>query len=435
MTDTILNDHNDDGVDRRGFLKCMAWAGTGMLWAVNGGVLSSVNLSSLRRLSPDALKGELFFAQISDSHIGFSKEANPDVTATLQVAVERLNALPQRPAFVLHTGDVSQLSKPSEFDTADQVIKGIKTERVFYVPGEHDVLSDNGQSYLDRYGKGTKGGGWYSFDHGGAHFIGLVNVLNLKAGGLGSLGPEQLAWLKNDVRRFSSSTPIVVFAHIPLWTVYPEWGWGTDDSEQALGLLKRFGSVSVLNGHIHQVLQKVEGNVWFHTAMSTAFPQPAPGTAPSPGPLKVEANQLRKVLGIASVEFLRGHQALAVVDSPLDNSPAGAGAGVAAAAAGSVAPRGVPAATTDSTASATATTIKIDNFSFLPPSTTVTVGTTITWVNADDVPHKIVSTDGKFAASPAIDTNDQYAFRFTRPGRYEYFCALHPKMTGVIVVQ
>ena len=433
MTDTILHDHNDDGVDRRGFLKCMAWAGTGMLWAVNGGVLSSVSLSSLRQLSPGALKGELFFAQISDSHIGFSKEANPDVTATLQAAVERVNALPHRPAFVLHTGDISQLSKPSEFDTADQVIRGIKTERVFYVPGEHDVLTDNGQSYLDRYGKGTKGAGWYSFDHGGAHFIGLVNVLNLKAGGLGSLGPEQLAWLKNDVRGLSSSTPIVVFAHIPLWTVYADWGWGTDDSEQALGLLKRFGSVSVLNGHIHQVLQKVEGNVRFHTAMSTAFPQPAPGTAPSPGPLKVEAERLRKVLGIASVEFLRGHQTLAVVDSPLDNSPAGAGA--AAAATASAAPRAVPAAPADTAASATATTIKIDNFSFLPPITTVPSGTTITWVNADDVPHKIVSSDGKFTASPAIDTNDQYAFRFTQPGRYEYFCALHPKMTGAIVVQ
>ena len=432
MTDTMLHDHNDDGVDRRGFLKCMAWAGTGMLWAVNGGVLSSVSLSSLRRLSPDALKGELFFAQISDSHIGFSKEANPDVTATLQAAVERVNALPHRPAFVLHTGDISQLSKPSEFDTADQVIRGIKTERVFYVPGEHDVLTDNGQGYLQRYGKGTKGGGWHSFDHGGAHFIGLVNVLNLKAGGLGSLGPEQLDWLKNDVRGLSSSTPIVVFAHIPLWTVYAEWGWGTDDSEQALGLLKRFGSVSVLNGHIHQVLQKVEGNVRFHTAMSTAFPQPAPGTAPSPGPMKVEADRLRRVLGIASVEFLHGHQALAVVDSPLDNSPAGAGA---AAAAASVAPRAVPAAPADSATSATATTVKIDNFSFNPPATTVPAGTTITWVNADDVPHKIVSTDGKFAASPPIDTNDRYAFRFTQPGRYEYFCGLHPKMTGAIVVQ
>ncbi len=409
----------------------MAWAGTGMLWAVNGGVLSSASLSSLRRLSPDAVKGELFFAQISDSHIGFSKEANPDVTATLQLAVERVNALPQRPAFVLHTGDISQLSKPSEFDTANQVIKGIKTERVFYVPGEHDVLTDNGQSYLDRYGKGTKGGGWYSFDHGGAHFIGLVNVMNLKAGGLGSLGPEQLDWLKNDVRGLTSSTPIVVFAHIPLWTVYAEWGWGTDDSEQALGLLKRFGSVSVLNGHIHQVLQKVEGNVRFHTAMSTAFPQPAPGTAPSPGPLKVEAERLRRVLGTASIEFLRGHQALAVVDSPLDPSPQPAGAG--AAVAGPVAQRAVPAAATDTASSAT--TIKIDNFAFTPPSTTVPAGTTITWVNADDVPHKIVSTDGKFTASPPVDTNDRYAFRFTQPGRYEYFCAIHPKMTGVIVVQ
>ena len=433
MTDSILPDHNDDGVDRRGFLKCMAWAGTGMLWAVNSGVLSSVSLRSLGGLGPAALKGELFFAQISDSHIGFSKEANPDVTATLQVAVERVNALPHRPAFVLHTGDISQLSKPSEFDTADQVIKGIKTERVFYVPGEHDVLTDNGKGYLERYGKGSKGEGWHSFDYKGAHFIGLVNVLNLKAGGLGNLGQEQLDWLKKDVRGLSSSTPIVVFAHIPLWTVYPDWGWGTDDSEQALGLLKRFGSISVLNGHIHQVLQKVEGNVRFHTAMSTAFPQPAPGAAPSPGPMKVPADRLRKVLGITSLEFLRGHEALAVADSPLDNSPGGAVA--APATAGSVAPSAVAAAPPDSAASATATTIRIDNFSFNPRSTTVPAGTTITWVNADDVPHKIVSSDGKFTASPALDTNDRYTFGFTRPGRYEYFCAIHPKMTGVIVVQ
>jgi 3',5'-cyclic-AMP phosphodiesterase len=433
MTDTILHEHDDDGVDRRGFLKCMAWAGTGMLWAVNSGVLSSVSLRSLGGLGPAALKGELFFAQISDSHIGFSKEANPDVTATLQIAVERVNALPHRPAFVLHTGDISQLSKPSEFDTADQVIKGIKTERVFYVPGEHDVLADNGKGYLERYGKGAKGGGWHSFDYKGAHFIGLVNVLNLKAGGLGNLGQEQLEWLKKDVRGLSSSTPIVVFAHIPLWTVYPDWGWGTDDSEQALGLLKRFGSVSVLNGHIHQILQKVEGNVRFHTAMSTAFPQPAPGAAPSPGPMKVPAERLRRVLGITSLEFLRGHEALAVADSPLDNSPGGAVA--APAAAGSVAPGAVAAAPPDSAASATATTIRIDNFSFNPRSTTVPPGTTITWVNADDVPHKIVSSDGKFTASPALDTNDRYTFGFTRPGRYEYFCAIHPKMTGVIVVQ
>jgi Icc protein len=149
------------------------------------------------------------------------------------------------------------------------------------------------------------------------HFIGLVNVMNLKAGGLGSLGKEQLEWLEHDVKTLKSSTPIVVFAHIPLWSVYPEWGWGTDDSAQALSYLKRFGTVSVLNGHIHQVMQKVEGNVTFHTAMSTAFPQPQPGTAPSPGPMKVPADKLGGLLGLTNVNFVRGKHTLAVVDSTL----------------------------------------------------------------------------------------------------------------------
>jgi Icc protein len=196
---------------------------------------------------------------------------------------------------------------------------------VFYVPGEHDVATDNGVSYLQRYGKGTKGGGWYSFDHSGVHFVGLVNVLNLKAGGLGSLGAEQIAWLKRDVAGLASSTPIVLFAHVPLWTVYPEWGWGTDDSEQALALLKRFGSVTVLNGHIHQIMQKVEGHVSFHTALSTAFPQPAPGTAPSPGPLKVEPERLKSVLGITNVTFVPGRGQLARGDDEARRRPSGRG--------------------------------------------------------------------------------------------------------------
>jgi 3',5'-cyclic AMP phosphodiesterase CpdA len=267
------------------------------------------------------MKGADFsFIQISDSHIGFSKEANPDVTATLQIAVDRINSAAAPPDFLLHTGDISQLSKPSEFDTAEQVLKGAKAGNIFYVPGEHDVLTDDGQQYLDRFGKGTKGKGWYSFDHKGTHFIGLVNVVDLKAGGLGSLGSSQLDWLADDVKQLKSSTPVIVFAHIPLWAVYPEWGWGTDDSEQALGYLKRFGSVSVLNGHIHQIMQKVEGNVTFHTALSTAFPQPAPGTAPSPGPMKVPADRLRSVLGISHVNFVQSQHSLAIVDSPLAQS-------------------------------------------------------------------------------------------------------------------
>src|SRR5713226_8233599 len=316
MAKYIFHDHDGDGIDRRGFLKCMAWAGTGAFCLLQGGVLKSFSLSRLPR-NLAALKGELSFVQISDSHIGFNKPANPDVTATLQEAVAKVNALPAPPAFVLHTGDLTHLSKPEEFDTLDQVLKSLRTSKVFYVPGEHDVLNDNGKQYLERYGKGTQGEGWFSFDQKGVHFIGLVNVLNLKAGGLGPLGQEQLEWLESDVKRLKSSTPIVVFAHIPLWAVYPEWGWGTDDSEQALSHLKRFGSVTVLNGHIHQTMQKVEGNVTFHTAMSTAFPQPQPGTAPSPGPLKVPAEKLRGLLGISDVNYLQSKHALAIIDSPL----------------------------------------------------------------------------------------------------------------------
>ena len=313
----ILHNHNHDGVDRRGFLKCMAWAGTGALFVMKGGVLRSYSLSDPAGLATGARAGELSFIQISDSHMGFDKAANPDVVATLRVAVDRINAAPAAPAFLLHTGDITHLSKPSEFDTVDQVLKSAKASQVFYVPGEHDVLGDDGKQYLERYGKETKGGGWYSFDHKGVHFIGLVNVLNLKAGGLGTLGSEQLEWLEDDVKGLSASTPIVVFAHIPLWAVYPEWGWGTDDSAQALAYLKRFGSVTVLNGHIHQTMQKVEGNITFHTATSTAFPQPRPGTAPSPGPMKVPAEQLRSLLGLTSVHYVTGKHTLAIVDSSL----------------------------------------------------------------------------------------------------------------------
>ena len=312
--DVIRHDHNQDGIDRRGFLKCMAWAGAGAFCVMQGGVLRSYALGSQ---GARQAKGEISFVQISDSHMGFNKAANPDVAATLQVAIDKINALPRGPEFLLHTGDLTHLSKPGEFDTVDQMLRSVKVGDRFFVPGEHDVLNDDGAQYRERYGKGAQGSGWYSFDKNGVHFIGLVNVMNLKAGGLGSLGNEQLEWLEKDVKPLSKSTPIVVFAHIPLWNVYPEWGWGTDDSAQALGYLKEFGSVTVLNGHIHQTMQKIEGNVTFHTAMSTAFPQPAPGSAPSPGPMKVADEKLRSVLGITDVNFVQGKHALAVTDQAL----------------------------------------------------------------------------------------------------------------------
>ena len=320
----IMSDSDNDGVDRAGFIKCMAWAGTGILWMMSGGVLKSYGMSQLIDRTTGGLKkglvipaSDFSFVQISDSHIGFSKPANTDVMGTLQAAITKINSMAKAPSFVLHTGDLTHLAQAEEFDGLDQALKGVKTEKIFYVPGEHDVLNDNGKQYLDRYGKGTKGDGWYSFDTQGVHFIGLVNVLNTSEGGLGFLGNDQLDWLKKDLAGLSNSTPVVVFAHIPLWAVYPQWGWGTRDSEQALSYLKRFGSVTVLNGHIHQTMQKVEGNITFHTATSTAFPQPQPGAAPAPGPMKVPAEKLRGLLGLTSVSYTEKSHSLAITDYPL----------------------------------------------------------------------------------------------------------------------
>ncbi len=314
MKNLVAGTTAGDGIDRRGFLKCMAWVGTGVVHTVAGGVLQSGELGAS---DTGGAAGGFSFVQISDSHIGFNKAANQDVTGTLREAVARIDALKEPPDFIIHTGDLSHLSKPSEFDALDQILKGGKTSQVFFVPGEHDVLTDNAAGFLERFGKDTKGDGWYSFEHKGVHFVGLVNVLNFKAGGLGMLGQAQLEWLADDVSGLADSTPIVVFAHIPLWSIYPEWGWGTDDGAQALSRLRRFGSVTVLNGHIHQAMQKIEGNVTFHTAMSTAFPQPSPGAAPSPGPMTVPSGKLRSVLGVASVDYRRLKGNLAVIDRPL----------------------------------------------------------------------------------------------------------------------
>ena len=309
-----------DGIDRRNFLGCMAWAGTGLLWSMVGGVPTSKLLAQTMKGGGAGVgKVEDFsFVQISDSHIGFNKAANQDVTGTLKKAIDKINAPHlgmKAPEFMIHTGDITQNAKAAEFDTAEQVIKGAKVGQTFYVPGEHDFSIDDGALYKQQFGKGTMGSGWYSHDHKGVHFVGLNNVVQVDA--MGNLGAEQLTWLKSDLVGLSASTPVVVFAHIPLWMVYEKWGWGTADGAQALGLLKRFGSVTVLNGHIHQVVQKVEGDVSFHTAMSTAFPQPAPGATAGPGPMAVPAGTLGSVLGVTKVKVVRGHAHLAVVDSTL----------------------------------------------------------------------------------------------------------------------
>jgi Icc protein len=317
MSDFIDKDTSNDGIDRRGFLKCMAWAGAGMVWAMRGGILTA------RAFGQDAAAAagdDFTFVQVSDSHIGFNKGVYANVVGTFQSAVSRINALLTPPSLVLHTGDLTHLSKPAEFDTVAQVMKSINTQRSFFVPGEHDYFVDNGNRYLERFGKGTVGTGYQSFDYKGVHFIGLVNVANISNGqtALGVLGDDQLEWMEKDVASLGSSTPIVVFAHVPLWTIYEKWGWGTQDAAQALGYLKRFGSVSILNGHIHQIVQKVEGNMTFHTARSTAFPQPAPGTAESPGPMKnIAAEKLRTYLGLTRVDYVEHPGMLATTDSTL----------------------------------------------------------------------------------------------------------------------
>jgi Icc protein len=309
----VTDNTQQPGVNRRSLMKCMMWGSAGVLWTMSGGVPRSF------RLDGEALAAtpqDFSFVQISDTHIGFKAPLNPDPGATLKEALARAGA-GAKPAFLVHTGDVSHLSKPEEFDTAAELMKGAGLE-TFYIPGEHDTIGDDGKLFFERFGRAEGTGGWCSFDKSGVHFVALVNVVGLKAGGMGTLGADQREWLEKDLKGKSASTPIVVLAHMPLWSIYPDWGWGTDDAEPALAYVKRFGSVTVLNGHIHQVIQKVEGTATFHTAYSTAFPQAAPGApGASPGPMKVPADKLKSVLGLRRVDVVHDRPS-AIHDTTLE---------------------------------------------------------------------------------------------------------------------
>lgn len=301
---------------RRDALKCLAYGGVGTLFVLAGGVLTPVNLA-LAATDKQSASGVPLFVQISDSHIGFNKEANPDVAGTLRQTIEFVNAMPAKPALVIHTGDITHLSKADEFDLAAQILSGLSITELHTIPGEHDVTDGAGTEYFKRFGKASGNRGYYSFDHSGVHFVALVNVMHFKANGLGGLGGDQLAWLENDLKGRSASTPIVVFAHMPMWTIYEPWGWGTGDAGQAMSYLKRFGSVTVLNGHIHQIVSKVEGNITFHTARSTAYPQPTAGTGPGPMPLTVPSEQLPRMLGVTTVSVTQHPVQATLTDSTL----------------------------------------------------------------------------------------------------------------------
>jgi len=302
-----------DETSRRGALKCLG-VGAGTLFTLSCGVFRAIDLA---KAATNAIAGAPLFVQISDTHIGFNKDANPDVIGTLNRSIDLVNGLKEQPAFAIHTGDVTHLSKAQEFDTAQQLLKRLRVTDLHVVPGEHDVTDGPGVEFFNRFGSASKRRGYYSFDASGVHFIALVNVMNFKAGGLGALGDDQLAWLKNDLAGRRAGQPIVVFAHMPLWTIYEPWGWGTAEGAEIAALLRRFGSVTVLNGHIHQIVQKVEGNITFHTARSTAYPQPVAGTGPGPGPLKVPADQLPKMLGVTTGILNRTSAVPALTDTTL----------------------------------------------------------------------------------------------------------------------
>ena len=317
-----------DQPERRQALACLAaWTGGAIVWSVVRGVPRAFAADDPAHATAAARPG-FHFVQISDTHIGFNKQANPDVVGSLRRAIAGINALPVPPALVVHTGDVSHLSRPEQFRLARDLFQELRVDRVHVVPGEHDALDDGLAGFLKIFDHDGRQRAWYSFDQGGVHFIGLSNVLDFTMGTMTSLGDEQLAWLKRDLVGVSHSTPIVVLAHIPLWTVYAPWGWGTADADRALALLRPFGSVTVLNGHVHQVLQKIEGNIALHTAMSLAYPLPTPGQSGigEPGPVTVPAGTLGTLLGSRELTVVRGKRALAVVDTPIERAPTPAAA-------------------------------------------------------------------------------------------------------------
>ncbi|BBY22619.1 metallophosphoesterase family protein [Mycobacterium stomatepiae] len=301
-------------MNRRQLLRHGAWFGAAVGFAVASGEVIS-HVAGAAASDRAKLKPALRFAQVSDSHIGFTGTPNPDVSASFGHAIDQINNLGYTPDFVIHTGDLTHLSTPEQFDQVKQMTSGLKTPHVFTVPGEHDSVDDAGQKYRKVFGAGSMGDGWYSFDIAGIHVIALVNTLNLRK--LGHLGVDQLEFVEKNVAGLSSDTPIIVFSHIPLFAMYPDWGWGTDDATQALSYLRRFASVTCINGHVHQLFSKTEGNVSFYSGTTTAYPLPHPGDGPAPKPITLPAGRLRDALGIREVSYTKGETALALKEQTL----------------------------------------------------------------------------------------------------------------------
>jgi 3',5'-cyclic-AMP phosphodiesterase len=294
---------------RRGsFLEHVAWTGAGIAYSLGaGGLLAGRAVASGNEATVE-------FVQISDSHIGFHQAANPDVAGTLKTAIDAINAMPSQPSFVVHTGDITHLSTPQQFDDARALLAQLRAPLIA-LPGEHDVVGNDFKPYLSNFKiPHSTAGGWASWDANGIHYVVLLNVFNFEKMGL--LGTDQLDWLAKDLSSVARSTPVVVFTHVPLYALYPQWGWTTEDGTKALALLQPFDAVTVLNGHIHQIVTHQEGNIRFASADATAYPQPKPGTAANPGPVTLPKGDLLRAIGYRTVEIDAGN--LRFEDRPLE---------------------------------------------------------------------------------------------------------------------
>ncbi len=242
---------------------------------------------------------EFFFVQLSDTHWGFQGPAvNPDAAGTLPKAIAAVNALETQPDFVVFTGDLTHTTddprerrrRLSEFR---DLARGLKNPNVRFMPGEHDAALDDGAAYQELFGATH-----YAFDHKGVHFIALDNVSDPN----GLIGDDQLQWLRADLGKLDKAQPIVVFAHRPLFDLYPAWDWATKDGAKAIDILTPYQNVTVFYGHIHQENHRMTGKIAHHAAESLIFPFPAAGSQPKRLPVAWDPAHPFKGLGTRTAQ-------------------------------------------------------------------------------------------------------------------------------------
>jgi hypothetical protein len=243
-----------------------------------GGVVLASGLAGCARLRG---REDFYFLQLSDTHWGYEGPANPEAGVTLKRTTAAIAAAARKPDFVVFTGDLTHDTKDAALRRArlgefEQIVTGIGIPHRRFLPGEHDASADHGAAYRERFGETH-----WSFDHKGIHFVGLDNVSDPE----GALGEAQLGWLEKDLERLSRSQPIVVFAHRPLFDLYPSWDWTTRDGARAISILSAHENVTVFYGHIHQEHHHTTGSIAHHSARSLIFPLPTPGSAPKRAPL------------------------------------------------------------------------------------------------------------------------------------------------------